>query len=80
MRWLYALVLTVGLAMLFGIDAWSHQLTEENERARAFILSDAFWLTLGGGIAAAVASMGSLFLLCLFVPSRSGRNVPERGE
>lgn len=80
MRWVYGLVLTVGMVVLCSLDGWARNLTDNNVAAREFILSSAFWPTLFGCIAAAIAVMGTLFLLAAFIPSRSGRPATECGE
>lgn len=80
MRWAYVIVQAVSLMGLLAIDAMSRRFTDDNAAAREFILSDAFWPILFGGIAAAFFAMALLLLLSTFLPSRSGRQAAEGGE
>lgn len=75
-----ASALALIIIALFGFDRWAAWLMETNPAARAFVLSDRFLPALLGGIALSLAGMLGIILVLAFIPSRSGRRVPERGE
>ncbi len=75
-----AATLALGTVMLIAIDAGSRFITE-NDAARAFILSDAFWPAVIGFIVVMAVALYLVVSSPSFHPGRpSGRTAAERGE